>query len=122
MIEQTANSRKCKRIFFSEADNIEGVIVIAEMAYKDIPIKFLSLSEGGVSFQVERILAQQISKGQVITLKKKEMGLLAFLNNIELEVKYVLDHGIVSQLTFGCQFVELPKIVLNEIRVMSARS
>jgi hypothetical protein len=117
MTEQNLDSRrKCKRIFFTEADNIEGAIVVAEMAYQDIPIKFLSLSEGGVSFQVERILAQQIAKDQVVILKKKGTGLLAFLNNIELEVKYVLDYGIVLQLTIGCKFNELPGTVRNEIK------
>ena len=116
MTKQTVDLRQCKRILFTEADNIEGAVVVEGMADQAIPIKFLNLSEGGISFQAERSIRQKISWDQVITLKVERTGLLAFLDNIEVEVKYVLDYNIVPQVTFGCQFIELPKIVLNEIR------
>jgi hypothetical protein len=120
MTEQTIDSRQCKRIFFTEADNIEGAVVVEGMANQAIPIMFLNMSEGGISFQAERSMRQMISWDQVITLKVERTGLLAFLDNIEVEVKYVLDYDIVPQVTFGCQFVKLPKIVLNEIKKIIA--
>jgi hypothetical protein len=120
MNEQTVESRQCKRIFFTETDNIEGAAIVEGMANQAIPIKFLNMSEGGVSFQADRSMRQRISWDQVITLKVERTGLLAFLDNIEVEVKYVLDYDIVPQVTFGCQFIEIPKIVLDEIRKIIA--
>jgi hypothetical protein len=37
-----------------------------------------------------------------------------------LEVKYVLDYDIVTQVTFGCKFIDLSQVALNEIRKMVA--
>jgi hypothetical protein len=120
MTKQTVDLRKGKRIFFVVTDNIDGAVFIEGMADQAIPIKFLNLSEGGISFQAERSICQKISWDHVITLKVEQSGLLAFLDGIKVEVKYVLDYDIVPQVTFGCQFIELPKIVLNEIRKIVA--
>ena len=122
MTEQTVDLRKGKRIFFEVTDNIEGAAVVAEMFDQAIPIKFLNLSEGGISFQAERSICQRISWDQVITIKVAQTGLLAFLDNIKVEVKYVLDYDMVAHVTFGCQFIEPKKIVLNEIKkIIDAR-
>ncbi len=120
MTEQTVDLIQRKRNLFTEADNIEGAIVVAGMADQPIPIKFLNLSEGGLSVQAERSSCQKICWDQVITLKVEQTGLLAFLDNIKVGVKYVLDYDIAQRVTFGCQFIELPRIVLNEIRKIVA--
>lgn len=120
MTKQIVDLRKGKRIFFVVTDNIVGAVFVEGMADQTVPIKFLNLSEGGVSFQAERSICQNISWNQVITLKVAPTLLLAFLDNIKVEVKYVLDYDIVPQVTFGCQFINLPQIALTEIRKLVA--
>lgn len=115
MSGKIVDSRKCQRVFFTAEDNIEGAVTAAGIEGAMIPIKFLNLSEGGVCFQAERSLCQKIALEQVVTLKKRGPGLLAFLDNINIQVKYRLDYDIVANVTFGCEFKELPKTVLVEI-------
>jgi hypothetical protein len=118
MTEKTVDLRKFKRIFFEDSDHTEGAVVIEGMGVPVIPVKFMNLSEGGVSFQAARSLCQKISWDKVVMLQVEQTGLLAFLNNLQVEVRYVLDFDIVPQVTFGCQFVELPQTILNEIRML----
>jgi hypothetical protein len=120
MREKEVDLRQCERIFFTETDKVSGIAIVEEMIGQTVPVKFLNLSAGGIGFQVERNICQKISPNQVIKLKIAQTGLLAFLDNIKVEVKYILDYDIVPQVTFGCQFIDLPQSVANEIRQMVA--
>jgi hypothetical protein len=120
MREKEVDLRQCERIFFTETDKVSGIAIVEEMAGQTVPVKFLNLSAGGIGFQVERDICQKISRNQVIKLKIARTELLAFLDNIKLEVKYVLDYDIVPQVTFGCQFIDLSQVALNAIRKMVA--
>ena len=120
MSGKTVDSRKCQRVFFNAKDNIEGAVTAAGIEGPMIPVTFLNLGEGGVCFQAERNLCQKIAPEQVFTLKKTGPGLLAFLDNINIQVKYCLDYDIVATITFGCEFKELPKNVLVEINKIIA--
>jgi hypothetical protein len=120
MGQKTVDLRRCKRIFFTEAEKIDGTAVVAEMADQTIPVKFLNLSEAGIGFQVDRNIYQEISWDQVILLKVEQPGLLAFLDDTQAEVKYVLDYDITQQVTFGCQFIDLPQTALLKIKEMVA--
>jgi hypothetical protein len=113
---QKVDLRQFKRVFFAAEENIAGAVAPTETADQKIPIKFLSLSEGGISFQAERNSCRQIVKGQVITLKKNGTGLLAFLDNIKVQVIYLLDYDIVPQVTFGCEFSRLSQNTRQEIK------
>jgi len=122
MGQKTVDLRRCKRIFFTEAEKMEGTAMVAEMANQTIPVKFLNLCEGGIGFQVDRNVYQEISWDQVILLKVQEPGLLAFLDDIKVEVKYILDYDITQQVTFGCQFVDLPQTAFMKIKeIVAAR-
>ena len=114
MKKHSLDLRKYSRVFFCKRDHVEGTVNAA--ADRQVPSRFISLSEGGISFICDRVQAQYFDQGHVVTLKPKQSGILAFLENAECEVRYVLTVECIPLATIGCEFMMLSATALDKIR------
>jgi hypothetical protein len=106
--------RKYTRVFFSIKDHVDGMVSVA--ADRQIPVRFINLSEGGINFICDRINARHFARGRVVALKPKRTGMLAFLDNAECEVRHLLTVECIPLATIGCQFMTLPAAAKNKVR------
>ncbi|MBN2399025.1 MAG: hypothetical protein JXI33_01650 [Candidatus Aminicenantes bacterium] len=120
MSNKTVDARKFQRIFFSAEDHVVGAASAPEIGMEHIPITYLNLSEGGICFQSERNLCRKLALEQEIVLKNSEPDVLAFLGDIHVRIKHVLDYDMVANVAFGCEFISIPEKVLGEIKIMIA--
>lgn len=111
-----AEKRTYERIFFSREQRVEGLLSLHGDG-GGLKVIVLNLSEGGLQFIQKREHKTEIKKGDRLTLK----GLvgpdpLNFMRDIELEIKWVLDHDFLAHLSYGCEFLEMPKDMQEVIR------
>ena len=110
------NNRKYERIFFGQDLRIECVATMAGSQATEVRGLILNLSEGGVHFTQERQGMKEIKQGDRITLKTVNgPEPLKFSRDIEMEVKWVLDHEFLQNIGYGCMFVDMPQDITDLI-------
>jgi len=104
--------RKNKRIFFTNEDGIEGVFKFPDK--EPITTNIMNLSSGGLQFVLDRKQIEKIAKGDHLLLEKiKGNEELNFLNDIKLEVKWILDLQFFEHAGIGCEFKDIPTSVVE---------
>jgi len=102
--------RKEARVYFSPAEDIRGVFVFPDFERFSFSALVLDLSLGGIHFTVKREGWNSLEPGRQFVLARLSMGDEVFCDSVmPLTVRWVLDHPVVSNVSVGCEFDELPE-------------
>jgi hypothetical protein len=118
MKKHSVDLRKYTRVFFGIKEHVDGTVSVD--ADRQVPVRFINLSAGGINFICDRVNARHFTKGFVVALNPKRTGLLSFLDNAECEVRYMLTVECIPLATIGCQFMKLPDMALDKVRKIVA--
>jgi hypothetical protein len=114
MKKHSVDLRKYTRVFFGIKNHVDGMVSVD--SERQVPVRFINLSAGGVNFICDRINARHFARDRVIVLNPKRAGMLSFLDNTECEVRYMLTVECIPLATIGCQFMKLPDTALDQVR------
>ena len=100
--------RSFKRHVFSTQDDALGFFESPDAANGLKSYRIADISSGGLRFFMDRKAEHLIGVGDTLVLKKI-MGKLKvpFTTNIELKVKWVIDHDVFRHIAIGCQFMKI---------------
>lgn len=109
--------RQFKRIAIPADDGIMGFISSPSLVADDpIAVKIIDLSAGGLHFFLHRGSFKKICSGDHLILKKiKGTKNLAFISDLELEIKWVADHQSLKHVGLGCEFLHISDKVRQQI-------
>ncbi|UCH21013.1 MAG: PilZ domain-containing protein [Deltaproteobacteria bacterium] len=111
-----SEKRKFKRIVFSAKDKVMGVFTFPKVSDDLISYKIADISAGGLRFIVFRKDDLQISTGDKFFLQEiKGKTKLDVVADIELEVKWVMDHEMFEHIMIGCEFLNISEAVQTQI-------
>jgi len=110
--------RKYTRVFFGIRGHVDGTVAVE--ADRQVPVRFINLSEGGINFICDRANARHFATGMVVALNPKRTCMLSFLDNAECDVRYMLTVECIPLATIGCRFMKLPDTALDKIRKIVA--
>ena len=111
-----SENRRYERIFFTREQRIEGYF---SMPDEDggLKVQVLNLSEGGLHFTQKREYKTEIKLGAPLILTGLQgPDPLKFFQNVEVEIKWILDHDYLEHVSYGCQFLDLPPEMREVIR------
>ncbi len=107
--------RKFKRIVFSAKDEVMGAFTIPGRSDL-VPYKIADISVGGLRFILPRDDVLKVSIGDTFFLHQiKGRTQLEFSSDIELEVKWTMDHEIFQHIMIGCEFVRMNQVVHKQV-------
>lgn len=108
--------RKFSRVLFSIEDGVVGVFTLSGNKKESIAAFIFDLSTGGLHFILSRDENKGFSNGDHLTLSKiRGKTSLQFIADIEIEIKWILDHQYVEHIGLGCEFKNLPEAVRDQI-------
>jgi c-di-GMP-binding flagellar brake protein YcgR len=108
--------RKFKRIVFSAKDEVMGMFKVPGIADDWVSYKIADISAGGLRFILPRGDDLKVSIGDTFFLHEiKGKSQLEFVADIELQVKWVMDHELFEHLMIGCEFVTIAEDVRKQI-------
>lgn len=101
--------RRYKRIVFNKNHEIEGMFFLsASQPDQQIQARLLNLSEGGLHFIRKRQNKGEIREGDRLTLTSvKGPAPLNLRCEIEMEIRWILDHEFMEHIGYGCEFLNL---------------
>lgn len=109
MAFQKGEKRKNPRFFFTLKKGISTQLIKSGIASPPIPATLLSLSEGGVSFSLDRHYLCHIQQGDLFFLNSLDKGEpLNSLTGALLEIKHIQDYHIYVNVSCGGQFIQIP--------------
>ena len=108
--------RKFNRIVFSAKDEVMGAFKFSGLADKMIPYKIADIGVGGLRFILPRDDDLKVSIGDTFVLHEiKGKNKLEFTADIELEIKWTMDHEIFEHIMIGCEFIHMTEAVQKQI-------
>ena len=111
-----SEKRKFKRIVFSAKDEVMGVFTFPGPADDQFTYKIADIGAGGLRFILPRDDDLKVSIGDTFFLREiKGKSQLEFVDGIELEVKWTMDHEIFEHIMIGCEFVNIAEDVRKQI-------
>lgn len=111
-----ADNRRYARIFFTREQRIEGYFSMPDDD-GGLKVLVLNLSEGGLHFTQKREYSTPIKMGEHLILTGLQgPDPLNFFQNVAVEIKWVLDHEYLENISYGCQFLDLPEEMREVIR------
>lgn len=106
---QAIGRRRYKRVFYSVEDRMIGFFLLPDKEQEMLVAQIMNVSVGGLHFTIKRneIFSLRIGDRLILT---KVMGNspLRIVSDIEIEIKWVLDHPMMKHVGFGCEFHQLP--------------
>jgi hypothetical protein len=117
--EIEGKERRCyKRIFYSAEDRMIGFFVVPGNNQKVLEAHIMNVSVGGLHFTLKRNDMKSLKMGDRLILTKL-MGNspLRIASDIEIEIKWVLDHRLMKHVGFGCEFRNLPDVIGSQLSV-----
>jgi hypothetical protein len=118
MKKHSVDLRKYTRVFFGIKDHVDGTVAVD--SDRQVPVRFINLSAGGINFICDRVNARHFARDRVIVLNPKRAGMLSFLDSAECEVRYLLTVECIPLATIGCRFMKLPDTALDKVRKIVA--
>jgi hypothetical protein len=104
--------RRYLRVFYSAEDRMIGIFVVPGKKQKILEAHVMNVSIGGLHFTVDRNGTIPLKIGDRLTLKKLiGNSPLRIVSDIEVEIKWILDHRSMKHVGFGCEFQELPETI-----------
>jgi len=117
MSEHKPERRRYKRVFFSNQDDLTGILKFSGNHEVFLTAFIKDLSEGGLGFAVKRDQKNKIITGSQLTIKKiRGSKHLDFITDLNLEVIWVFDCDELEHVGFGCRFLDMPKAFREKIR------
>jgi len=108
--------RKFQRIIFSAKDEVMGAFKFSGLPDKLFSYKLADFSAGGLRFILPRDDEQKISIGDTFFLHEIEgRTQLEFPADVELEVKWMMDHDIFQHIMIGCEFIHTTKALQKQL-------
>jgi c-di-GMP-binding flagellar brake protein YcgR len=108
--------RRFKRAVFSIEDGIIGVFSSNDFTNDSIAASIMNISAGGLQFILPRGAYPEIGTGDRLILREiKGTTDLKFISNVELEVKWIMDHQIFEHVGIGCEFLNTPDAIRDQI-------
>ena len=97
--------RKHARVYFSPEDRVRGIFVFPDFEQVSFAAPVLDLSLGGLHFVVKREELNALEEGSRLMLVELSFaGDLVCEEAVELTVRRVFDHPMVSNVSLGCEF------------------
>ncbi len=110
--------RRFKRIYFTKDASITGTINIAETTEQSSPLiaTIMNLSAEGAELYLKRTEGHTLNAKSHMTLEKiSGCEALAFCNDIEFEIKRIVDIEALDNIILGCYFNRLSESTKGRI-------
>ena len=108
--------RKFKRVVFSAKDEVMGVFTFPGSATDQFTYKIADIGAGGLRFILPRDDDPRVSIGDTLFLHQiRAKTNLEFAADIELEVKWTIDHEIFQHIMIGCEFTHITEAFQKQI-------
>ncbi len=105
-IEQ--EKRHFERIFFPSGKLISGLFRYeGKSGHGEVTAMIMNISQDGMGITFARGKRPKIEKDSHMLLVKIEEPSLCFMENTEVEVKWILNHESLGYIAAGCQFFNL---------------
>ncbi len=106
MSQSFEEKRSSPRTFFDSIESVEATIGVSGDSFS---ADVLNLSTGGLQFSQGRTGAVSLKPGDTVNL----VGLvgvagLQFVEDVSMEVRWIIDQSFLGVISAGCQFVNLP--------------
>jgi c-di-GMP-binding flagellar brake protein YcgR len=109
--------RRSKRIFFSVKDRITAEFQLPPPRSEPLTGSIMDISPDGIGITLERAVATQLNQGDHLMMTSvRNIRVLSFLQDLELEIRWLLDHRSLSHIGLGCQFIEISEETRERIR------
>ena len=114
--------RKEERVYFSPGENICGVFVFPDFERFSFSALLLDLSLGGVHFTLKREEWNALELGRQLVLARLVKGDEIVCDRaMPLTGRWILDLPMVSSVSVGCEFDELPEDDRKKLRSFLTR-
>lgn len=117
MAEQGNEKRKFKRIPFSPEKKMTAICTHSGNDNESITMNISNISAGGVGLIIKKDKIKGLDVADILILNQvvghQE---LAFMKEIELEVKWILNSEIMEHVGFGCEFVNTSGSMVEKIQ------
>lgn len=112
---QPSGKRRYKRVFYSAEDRMIGFFMLPDLQGQ-LVAQIMNVSVGGLHFTIKRneMLTLRIGDRLILT-KIIGSSPLRIVSNIEMEIKWILDHQMMKHVGFGCEFHNLPDSIRSHI-------
>jgi c-di-GMP-binding flagellar brake protein YcgR len=108
------DKRRFKRIMFSAADEIVGLVQLPNDA--EVALKIADIGAGGLRFIPQRHESAGIRTGTTLLLLRIQgQNQLAFLSGLKLVVKWKIDESQFAHVMIGCEFVACAANIRRQI-------
>ena len=109
--------RKFKRIVFSAQDEVMGAVAFPEHAGKSFTCKIADIGAGGLRFIIAKDDAPKaLAVDSTLLLHEiKGRSPLEIVGDVELQVRWVMEHEMLDHLAFGCEFVRITEDLRAQI-------
>ena len=108
--------RKFKRVVFSAKDEVMGVFTFRGSAADQFTYKIADIGAGGLRFILPRDDDPRVRIGDTLFLHQiRAKTNLEFAADIELEVKWTIDHEIFQHIMIGCEFTHITEAFQKQI-------
>lgn len=110
MAAEFHEQREFARVYFSQEEGVKGVFVFPDFEQVSFSAAVLNLSLGGLQFSIKREGMNPIETGKklILTHLQGDKGLLCD-GAIPLEIRWIHDYPVVSNVSFGCEFGPMPE-------------
>jgi hypothetical protein len=108
--------RRHKRVFYSAEDQMIGIFVLPGNARKVLEAHIMNVSVGGLHFTIKRNEMIPLKIGDRLTLTKLiGKSPLRIDSDIEIEIKWMLDHRLMKHVGIGCEYRQLPEKIRSQL-------
>ncbi|MCX5883809.1 MAG: PilZ domain-containing protein [Deltaproteobacteria bacterium] len=108
--------RGCKRVFYSAEDQMTGLFFFPGNNQVLLEAQIINVSLSGLHFTINRNKMMPLKMGDRLILKKLfGNSPLRTDSDVEIEIKWVLDHKSMKHVGFGCEFQNLPDMIRSEL-------
>lgn len=116
MDEGIIEKRRFERVYFKAEDGLRGIFSLPNN-HEDILIaNVMNLSKDGIGLVINKTEYISISPGDRLILNEVKGGShLAFMRNIETEIKWILNHRSLEHIGLGCQLLNTSKEIRQNI-------
>lgn len=117
MKHQPQDRRRSKRIFFSVQDQVSADFQSPAPHMEPMTGSIMDFSPEGMGITIEKATTANLNQGdRIVLMSVRGASSLSFLRDLEMEVRWVLDHRALAHLGLGCQFIDAPREIEEGIR------
>jgi len=116
MVNENVDRRTHRRAYFSISDNIVGIYIFYGKTEIGFNAPILNLSRAGLHFTLNKNLGIfPMAEDRFGFVKIEGKATLDFEFNIELGIKWILEHESLTHISCGCEFIHSSKPDLDLI-------